>query len=76
MCHVRGFFKLVVLMLSVTLVGCASSLVRIDTWQGDPAGAADAAVLKSPGEITVVQVNGREMTNFRPGTVPGLCISV
>ena len=64
MCHVRGFFKLVVLMLSVTLVGCASSLARIDTWQGDPAGAADAAVLKSPGEITVVQVNGREMTNF------------
>ncbi len=55
MCHVRGFFKLVVLMLSVTLVGCASSLARIDTWQGE---------------------NGREMTNFRPGTVPGLCISV
>ena len=38
MCHVRGFFKLVVLMLSVTLVGCTSSLARIDTWQGDPAG--------------------------------------
>ncbi len=64
MCHVRGFFKLVTMMLTVTLVGCASSLARIDTWQGEQPGSADPAVLKAPGDITVVQVNGRKMTNF------------
>src|SRR5690554_945541 len=64
MCHVRGIFKLCILLLSLSLAGCASSIARLDTWQGDPAEAADAAVLKTPGEITVLQVNGRKMTNF------------
>jgi uncharacterized protein YccT (UPF0319 family) len=64
MCQVRGIFKLVALMASVTLAGCASSVARIDTWEGEPPEAGEAAVLKAPGEITVVQVNGQEMTNF------------
>ncbi|WP_420195168.1 DUF2057 family protein [Marinobacter sp. GH_1] len=64
MCHVSRVFKLVALMLSVTLVGCASSLTRVDAWQGDPEGAATPAVLKAPGEIQVAAINGRSMTRF------------
>lgn len=63
-CHVSRIFKLLALVLSFTLVGCASSLTRIDTWQGDPSAAQNPAVLKAPGEIQVVSVNGRNMTNF------------
>lgn len=64
MCHVSRVFKLVALMLSFAVAGCASSLTRIDTWQGNPVGAEDPAVLKAPGEIKVASVNGRSMTNF------------
>lgn len=63
-CHVSRIFRLLALMLSFTLAGCASSLTRIDTWQGDPAAAQNPAVLKTPGEIQVVTVNGQKMTNF------------
>src|SRR5690554_7166085 len=64
MCHVSRVFKWVALMLSVTLVGCASSLTRVDAWQGDPEGAGNPAVLKAPGEIQVAAINGRSMTRF------------
>ena len=64
MCHVYRVFKLVALVLSVTLVGCASSLTRVDAWQGNPEGAATPAVLKTPGEIQVAAINGRSMTRF------------
>ncbi len=63
-CHVSRVSKLLALVLSFTLAGCASSLTRIDTWQGTPAEAQNPAVLKAPGEIKVVSVNGRSMTNF------------
>lgn len=64
MCHVSRVFKLFALALSFTVVGCASSLTRIDTWQGDPVAAQNPAVLKAPGEIKMVTVNGKPMTNF------------
>ncbi|KPQ26842.1 MAG: putative protein conserved in bacteria (DUF2057) [Marinobacter excellens HL-55] len=63
-CHVSRVSKLLALVLSFTLAGCASSLTRIDTWQGTPAEGQNPAVLKAPGEIKVVSVNGRSMTNF------------
>lgn len=64
MCHVSGVFKLLALALSFTVAGCASSLTRIDTWQGDPAEAANPAVLKAPGPIQMITVNGQDVTNF------------
>lgn len=64
MCHVGGFFKLAVGVLSLLVAGCASSLATIDTWEGDLPAATEPAVLKAPGTIQVTDVNGKAMTNF------------
>ncbi|PSF05848.1 DUF2057 domain-containing protein [Marinobacter fuscus] len=58
----RGFRWLVIVSLAA-LAGCASSVTQVDTWEGD-AGTATPAVLKAPGAIEVIQVNGRQMSNF------------
>ncbi|MBU2952369.1 DUF2057 family protein [Marinobacter sp. F3R08] len=50
--------------LVLFLAGCASSISVIETWDGNPPAAANAATLESPGEIRVISVNGRSMTNF------------
>ncbi|AOY90261.1 DUF2057 domain-containing protein [Marinobacter salinus] len=47
-----------------TLAGCSSNAARVETWQGSPAAATNAATLETPGAIKVSQVNGRNMTNF------------
>ncbi|MBE0485978.1 DUF2057 family protein [Marinobacter sp.] len=62
--YVSRVFTLLALTLSFAVAGCASSLTRIDTWQGNPAGADTPAVLKAPGQINVTTVNGRSVTNF------------
>lgn len=59
--RVRAGLAAVVLL---SLVGCASSVSVVETWEGDPVAAANAATLKVPGEIRVTRVNGRVMTNF------------
>ncbi|QBM18079.1 hypothetical protein MARI_22080 [Marinobacter sp. JH2] len=64
MCHVGGFYKLVLAILTVLVAGCASSLSRIDTWEGSLPAATEPAVLKAPGTIQVTEVNGKAMTNF------------
>ncbi|WP_323751904.1 DUF2057 family protein [Marinobacter sp.] len=64
MCHVGGFFKLALGVLSLLVAGCASSLTTIDTWDGDLPAATERAVLKAPGTIQVTEVNGKAMTNF------------
>ncbi len=64
MCHVGGFYKLVLAVLTVAVAGCASSLARIDTWEGSLPAATEPAVLKAPGTIRVTEVNGKAMTNF------------
>ena len=64
MCHVSRLFKFAVLMMSVVLVGCASSAARINTWEGSPQEAANPAVLKAPGAIQVKSVNGQNMTTY------------
>lgn len=51
-------------VLVLTLAGCASSISRVETWEGDPANADDAATLSAPGEIKVSLVNGRSVTSF------------
>ncbi len=51
-------------VLVVSLVGCASSVSVVETWEGNPAAASNAATLQTPGEIRVTRVNGRAMTNF------------
>lgn len=45
------------------LVGC-SSATTLETWEGSPATAVNAATLKAPGAIQVSRVNGRSMTNY------------
>lgn len=45
------------------LAGCASSMTRIQTWEGE-AAEDEPALLKAPGEIQVARVNGRSMSNF------------
>ncbi|MBY6034716.1 DUF2057 domain-containing protein [Marinobacter daepoensis] len=64
MCHVSRVFKLMALLVSVALAGCASTLARVDTWEGELPVATEPAVLKAPGAIQVLSVNGRSMTNF------------
>lgn len=54
----------VVAVVVMSLVGCASSVSVVETWEGSPTAAANAATLEAPGEIRVTQVNGRAMTNF------------
>ncbi|MDY6816014.1 MAG: DUF2057 family protein [Pseudomonadota bacterium] len=63
--HVFAAFKFFFAgMLVLALTGCASSLSRVETWDGSPVNAGDAATLKAPGGIQVASVNGRSVTNF------------
>ncbi|WP_372965482.1 DUF2057 family protein [Marinobacter sp.] len=64
MCHIRKLFKFAVIMVSLLMAGCASSLSKIDTWDGDLPEAVEPAVLKAPGNIQVAEVNGKSMKNF------------
>src|SRR5690554_6005380 len=64
MCHVGRVFKLTALAMSLLMAGCASSLTRVDTWEGDLPAATEPAVLKAPGDIQVARVNGKAMTNY------------
>lgn len=62
--HVTGLRAGLAVLLAMALVGCASGVSVVETWEGNPQAAASAAKLKAPGEIRVTQVNGRDMTNF------------
>lgn len=71
--HISGRFalgikratQLVLMALALTSVAaCSSSAVRLDTWKGNPEAAAQAATLKAPGSIEVIEVNGRSMKNY------------
>ena len=64
MCHVPRLFKLLAVLASVVMAGCASSVARGDTWEGQLPATTKPAVLQAPGEIQVISVNGRNMTNF------------
>ena len=64
MCHVPRLFKLLAVLASVVMAGCASSVARVDTWEGQLPATTKPAVLQAPGEIQVISVNGRNMTNF------------
>ena len=48
----------------VLLAGCSSTMSNVQTWEGDAVDSSQAAVLESPGEIRVQQVNGRNLGNF------------
>ncbi len=57
--------QLVVMALAlISVAACSSTAARVDTWKGNPEAAAEAATLKAPGSIEVIEVNGRAMTNF------------
>lgn len=67
--HVLVFFKKVrfsamALVAMVLLAGCSSTMSNVQTWEGDAVDSSQAAVLESPGEIRVQQVNGRKLGNF------------
>lgn len=46
------------------LAGCSSAVTKLETWEGDPATAVNAAILEAPGAIHVSRVNGRSMTSY------------
>lgn len=50
--------------LLLSLVGCASNVSVVETWEGNPAAATRAATLEVPGDVRVTRVNGRRMGNF------------
>lgn len=57
--------KLAFVALMVTgLAACSSTMARVETWEGQPDAAANAATLKAPAAIKVAEVNGRSMTNY------------
>lgn len=58
--------RLAAVILSLMFIaGCASNgLTRIQTWDGPGAQSDEVAVLKTPGSVKVLQVNGREVGNF------------
>ncbi|MDX1634707.1 MAG: DUF2057 family protein [Marinobacter sp.] len=58
------FPAMTVVVLSMLLGACSSSLKRVQTWEGQAAQPGQVAVLKTPGDITVQSVNGREVGNF------------
>lgn len=51
-------------VLLLVLAGCSSAITKLETWEGAPATAGDAATLEAPGSIQVSQVNGRAMNNY------------
>lgn len=64
MCHVPRLFKLLAVLVSVVMAGCASTVARVDTWEGQLPAATAPAVLQAPGAIQVISVNGQSMSNF------------
>lgn len=48
----------------LVLAGCSSAITKLETWEGSPATAVNAATLKAPGVIHVGRVNGRSMSNY------------
>lgn len=47
----------------IILSGCSSGMTRIQTWEG-AADVGQVAILETPGEIRVQEVNGRPMPSF------------
>lgn len=68
-CHVSVFFKklrfgTVAFVAMVLLAGCSSTMSNVKTWEGGAMDSSQTAILKSPGEIRVQQVNGLKLSNF------------
>jgi uncharacterized protein YccT (UPF0319 family) len=67
-CRLSGSFSVFRLLfptvMLIVLAGCSSSMSRVETWQGNPAQAVNAATLNAPGEIRITEVNGRSVGNF------------
>jgi uncharacterized protein YccT (UPF0319 family) len=66
--HVSLYFKrslrlLASLALAAALVGCAGTLSRVQTWDGE-APEDGVAILETSGEIRVTAVNDNSVTNF------------
>lgn len=53
-----------VVLVSLTLIGCSSAMKRVQTWEGPAAEADQVALLKAPGAINVLEVNGHPVDNF------------
>lgn len=58
-------FRAALTVLALTVIaGCSTAVTKLETWEGNPSAAAEAATLKAPGAIRVTRVNGRSMTNY------------
>jgi len=60
----RGTQLVLMVLALISVTACSSTAARVDTWKGNPEDASQAATLKTPGAIEVMEVNGRTMTNF------------
>jgi len=60
----KGRVSAMALVAMVLLAGCSSTMSNVQTWEGGAVDSSQAAVLESPGEIRVQQVNGRKLGNF------------
>lgn len=61
---VRGLVVVALAVVVAALAGCSSSLHRIQTWDGGAVDESQLAILKAPGQVQVVEVNGRDVGNF------------
>lgn len=62
--RIQAVQALISAILMLVLAGCSSAVTKLETWEGSPETAGNAAILSAPGVIHVSQVNGRSMTNY------------
>lgn len=61
---IRGYALVFIAVVMTALSGCSSTLKRVQTWEGGDVDASQLAILKAPGQIEVVEVNGHDVGNF------------
>ncbi|SDX36376.1 DUF2057 family protein [Marinobacter mobilis] len=61
---VRGLVMVFLAVVVATAAGCSSSFKRIQTWDGSAVDESQLAILKAPGQIEVIEVNGNEVGNY------------
>ncbi|WP_375176767.1 DUF2057 family protein [Marinobacter mobilis] len=61
---VRGLVMVFLAVVVATAAGCSSSFKRIQTWDGSAVDESQLAILRAPGQIEVIEVNGNEVGNY------------
>lgn len=61
---IRGLVMVFLAVVVATAAGCSSSLKRIQTWDGSAVDESQLAILKAPGQVEVIEVNGNDVGNY------------